>query len=180
MMGTPNPDGKPDRRRYRKLAENAMLAAGYAVASLILPATPVANYRLTTALYVLASFDRALIPGLALGNALAGLPQGPVDILLGGAVGLLTAWISSLLRPALAPLAVLVVPTVVVPLWLSGLAGIPYAAVVPAVATGQALSAAIAWLVIVPVARNHYRNRRDGGKGGARRPGGDEEAPHRR
>ncbi len=135
----------------RSLATNAFVAGVYASIALILPATAFANYRLATALYVLAAFDRTLIPGLAVGNALAGIPQGPVDVGLGGVVGLLTGWACFRLRPTLAPLAVLVVPTVLVPLWLSVIFGVPYRTVVPVVAVGQILSALLAWVAVVPL-----------------------------
>lgn len=135
----------------RLLAANAILAALYAAIAVILPATAFANYRLTTALYALAAFNPRLIPGLALGNGLAGIPQGPLDIVLGGLVGLLTSWLCSRLHPWVAPIAVLVVPTLVVPLWLSVLFSVPYKAVVPVLLTGQVLSALLAWVVIVPL-----------------------------
>jgi uncharacterized membrane protein len=135
----------------RWLAGNAILAAVYGALALILPATAFANYRLSTALYCLAAFNAQLIPGLALGNALAGIPQGPLDILAGGLVGLLTSWLCSRLPPWVAPLAVLIVPTLVVPLWLGAIFAVPYAAVVPVLVRGQAVSALLAWVVIVPL-----------------------------
>lgn len=135
----------------RSLATNAIVAGVYAAIALMLPATAHVNYRLATALYVLASFDRRLIPGLALGNAIAGIPQGPVDIIFGGIVGLLTAWACSRLRPSVAPIAVLVIPTAIVPLWLSMIAGLPYRAVVPVVGLGQVFSGLLAWIVVIPL-----------------------------
>lgn len=137
--------------RSRLLASNAILAAVYAGLALVLPATAFANYRLTTALYTLAAFNSAFIPGLALGNAVAGMPQGPLDVVLGGVVGLVTSWFCSRARPWVSPLAVLIVPTLLVPLWLSVLFSAPYKAVVPVVLTGQILSALLAWAVIVPL-----------------------------
>ncbi|HVH31009.1 MAG TPA: QueT transporter family protein [bacterium] len=135
----------------RWLASNAVLAAVYAGLALALPATAVANYRLTTALYSLAAFNPRLIPGLALGNALAGLPQGPLDIVLGGGVGLLTSWLCSRVTPWASPLAILIVPTLVVPLWLGVLFAVPYQVVVPVLVRGQAASALLAWVVVVPL-----------------------------
>ena len=135
----------------RLLAANAILAAVYAAIALVLPATAFANYRLATALYTLAPFNPKLIPGLALGNALAGIPQGPVDVVLGGVVGLLTSWLCSRLTPWAAPLAVLIVPTSIVPLWLGVLFSVPYKAVLPILLLGQVLSAVLAWVVIVPI-----------------------------
>jgi len=140
------------RRIWRHaLVTNALVAGVYVAIALTLPATAFANYRLATALYVLAAFDRRLIPGLALGNALAGIPQGPIDIVFGGMIGLLTAWACSRLQPLQAPIAVLVLPTILVPIWLSIIFGVPYRAVVPVVGLGQLLSALLAWVVVVPV-----------------------------
>lgn len=134
--------------KVKTLAINAVIAALYAAIALALPATAFANYRLTTALYVLAALDPRLIIGLAVGNALAGLPQGPLDMLLGGVVGVLTAGACALAGRTrydwlLAPLAVLIVPTLVVPLWLGWLYKVPYGAVVPVLFVGQALSAGL-------------------------------------
>jgi len=141
------------------IVQNAIVAALYASIALVLPATAVANYRLATALYVLAAFDRRLILGLAVGNALAGIPQGPIDIGLGFAIGALTAGSCALLPLMLTPLAVLVLPTVFVPIWLSVLFHAPYFAVLPVVATGQALSAALAWILVIPAGRRVFASR---------------------
>ncbi len=145
--------------RASPLVQNAVVAALYAAVGLVLPATAVANYRLTTALYVLAAFDRRLIVGLAVGNAIAGIPQGPVDVGLGFAIGVVTAGTCAFLPPLLAPLAVFVLPTLCVPLWLALLFHAPYAAVLPVVATGQAVSAVLAWAAVIPAARRIYASR---------------------
>src|SRR2546427_9095814 len=134
----------------RWLASNALLAAVYAAVALVLPATAFANYRLTTALYALAAFNSRLIPGLALGNALAGIPQGPLDIALGGVIGLVTSWACSRVSPWASPIAILIVPTLVVPLWLGLLFSGPCAAVGPVVFVGQATRALLAWVLVGP------------------------------
>lgn len=131
----------------RRIARNGLVAALYAGIALALPATAMANYRLATALYVLAAWDPALIPGLALGNALAGLPNGLLDMALGGLVGVVTAWACSRMG-RWAPVAVLVVPTLVVPVWLAWLYQVPYGLVVGVLVRGQAVSAVLAWLLL--------------------------------
>ncbi len=141
------------------VVQNAIVAALYASIALVLPATAVANYRLTTALYVLATFDRQLIPGLAVGNSLAGIPQGPVDIIGGFVIGLITAGACALLPALATPVAVLALPTIFVPIWLSLLSHTPYLAVLPVVATGQALSAVLAWIVVIPAGRRIFASR---------------------
>jgi len=137
-------EGSPEKRIWRhSLVTNAIVAGVYAAIALALPATAFANYRLAT----------ALIHGLALGNALSGSPQGPIDIIFGGIIGLLTAWACSRLHPSWAPLAVLILPTVLVPVWLSVIFGVPYKTVVPVVGLGQLISALLAWIVVLPVGR---------------------------
>lgn len=132
----------------RNLARNAVIAALYGAIALVLPATALANWRLATALYALAAWNPALIPGLAIGNAIGGITQGPIDILFGAVVGVLTAWACAKLGPRWAPLAILVIPTAVVPLWLSLLLHVPYPVVVLVVLQGQAVSAVLAVVLL--------------------------------
>lgn len=141
----------------RMLTKNAAVAAAYVTIALMLPATALANYRLATGLYVLAAWSPGLIPGLALGNALAGFPQGPVDVLMGGLVGIITAWACSKLGK-LAPLAVLAIPTLLVPLWLGWMFGAPYGLTALVLLKGQAVGAALGWgLMQLPVLRRAAR-----------------------
>jgi uncharacterized membrane protein len=131
----------------RLVALNAVVAALYVAVALLTPATAFLNVRVSTALYVLAAWNPALIPGLALGNALAGVQQGPLDVALGLLVGIATPTACYLLGKRWAWVAVAVVPTLVVPLWLGYMFNVPYVAVVPALAVGQAISAGVAWLL---------------------------------
>lgn len=139
----------------RNIAKNAIVAALYAGIALWLPSTAFANLRLTTALYVLAAWNPALIPGLAIGNALAGLPNGFIDVLMGGVVGVVTAWSAWRLGERWAWLAVLVVPTLLVPLWLSWLFHAPYWLTAAALLQGQAVSALLGWVILRTKAIKH-------------------------
>lgn len=132
----------------RNIAKNAIVAALYAGIALWLPSTAFANLRLTTALYVLAAWNPVLIPGLAIGNALAGLPNGFIDVLMGGVVGVVTAWSAWRLGERWAWLAVLVVPTLLVPIWLSWLFHVPYWVTVVALLQGQVPSAVLGWVLL--------------------------------
>lgn len=132
----------------RNIAKNAIVAALYAGIALWLPSTAFANLRLTTALYVLAAWNPVLIPGLAIGNALAGLPNGFIDVLMGGVVGVVTAWSAWRLGERWAWLAVLAVPTLMVPLWLSWLFQVPYWVTVVALLQGQVPSAVLGWMLL--------------------------------
>lgn len=139
----------------RNIAKNAIVAALYAGIALWLPSTAFANLRLTTALYVLAAWNPVLIPGLAIGNALAGLPNGFIDVLMGGVVGVVTAWSAWRLGERWAWLAVLVVPTLLVPLWLSWLFHAPYWLTAAALLQGQAVSALLGWVILRTKAIKH-------------------------
>lgn len=132
----------------RNIAKNAIVAALYAGIALWLPSTAFANLRLTTALYVLAAWNPVLIPGLAIGNALAGLPNGFIDVVMGGAVGIVTAWVAWRLGERWAWLAVLVVPTLLVPFWLSWLFRVPYWVTVLVLLQGQTASALLGWVLL--------------------------------
>lgn len=137
----------------KRIAVNAIVAALYATLSLWLPATAFANYRITTSLYALAAFRPDVIIGLSIGNALAGIPQGPIDVVMGGLVGFVSSLACWYLQPRFSPLAVLIVPTLLVPVWLSVLVSVPYLAVVTALIPGQAISALVAYLVVLPIGR---------------------------
>lgn len=138
--------------KTKTLVQNAILAALYAALALLFPATALANYRLSTSLYVLAAFNPSLIAGLSLGNALAGLPQGPIDVLMGAIVGLVTAtvcaWTKDRFYGIPAALAVLVIPTLLVPLWLALIFHAPYAVIALVVFKGQSLSAVLSLFLV--------------------------------
>lgn len=141
----------------RRIAACGIVAGLYAAIALALPATAFANYRLATALYLLASFDPGLVPGLALGNALAGIPQGPMDVLLGGMVGYVTASCCAAIGWKYGAAAILVVPSLLVPLWLAPMFHAPYWSVVVVVAHGQFVSACLAVVVVHPVGRRLWK-----------------------
>ncbi|HFI0463900.1 TPA: QueT transporter family protein [Streptococcus suis] len=111
--------------------------------------------RLATALYALAyPFGFLVIPlGLANGiaNTFGGL--GLVDILGGFVVGCLTAGVVSLLRRYKAPdwsvfFPIFLIPSLVAPLWLSGLLGLPYGALVASLLVGQAVPGVLGVVIV--------------------------------
>lgn len=145
----------------RNLVRNALIAAIYVAFTSLwgwAATGPTVNIRLATSLYALAAFDPALIWGPALGNGLSTLLSGtPIDAALGVLVGLLAGYVAWMLGRWLgkwaAPLAVAVVPTLFVPLWLSVLYHAPLFTTYSAVGLGQCLSAIAAWLVVLPLGR---------------------------
>ena len=150
----------------RNLAANALAAALYVVVTSVwgwAATGPALNIRLATALYVLPAGDPALLLGPALGNGLSTLITGGhlLDAGLGVIVGLLSGWAAGLLARkwtvAASPLAVLLVPTATVPLWVAWLYHAPLNVTFGSVAAGQALSAAAAWIIVLPAARRVLR-----------------------
>lgn len=146
----------------RQIARNALIAAIYVTFTYLWGSVATGatlNIRLATALYVLPALDPALLWGPALGNAVSTLVTGghPLDALLGVVVGLLAGgaavWLGRKVSLWASPLAVLVVPTLIVPLWLSVLAHVPLLVVMGSLALGQALSAIAAWVLVLPAAR---------------------------
>ena len=109
--------------------------------------------RLATGLYALAFHNPWLVVplGLAnfLGNSVGGL--GLIDMLGGLVVGLLTAFLISKMRHLPSHLAVLpiaFVPSVIVPLWLGPIIGVPYTVLFLNVLVGQTISAyTMGWLI---------------------------------
>lgn len=146
----------------RDIARNALIAALYVAFTYLwgwAATGPALNIRVATALYVLPALNPALLWGPALGNALSTLLTGghPIDAGLGLAAGLLAGaaalWLGRRLSVWASPLAVFVVPTLLVPLWVAWLYHAPLAVVYGSVAIGQALSAVVAWAVVLPAAR---------------------------
>lgn len=110
--------------------------------------------RLATSLYALAAIQPFLILPLGLSNLLSNAlfgGLGPLDIFGGFAVGILTAGACLFMRKIniwLTGLPILVIPTVLVPLWLSYLLGIPYTALVISVGVGQIVPAVLAVFLV--------------------------------
>jgi uncharacterized membrane protein len=138
--------------KLRYIAWNGAVAAVYIAISYLLP-----QFRLSSALYMLAAFDPGLVPGLALGNALAGLHHRPLDLIEGVVFGWFTAWLCSKVGPLWSPVVVAVVPTILVSLWLTLVVGRAFMVILPAIFLGQLIAAAVGGVAILPLGRRLWK-----------------------
>ena len=110
--------------------------------------------RIATSIYSLAAIYPFLIVPLGLANFLSNTLMGGLglpDMIGGFIVGILTAGGCYMLRKVnlyLVALPVLILPTLLVPVWLSYILQIPYLALVISVGAGQVLPAIVGVLLV--------------------------------
>lgn len=131
---------------WRKIAISGVVMAMYVALTVLLHPISygIIQVRFSTGLYALAAFQPGLALPLGLANGLANYfgGLGPVDIGVGTLVGALTAWwVSRIRTPVLQPLPIVLVPTAIVPIYLSALLKAPYLVTVASVGLGQLIAA---------------------------------------
>ena len=112
--------------------------------------------RLATSLYALAYMFPFLVLPLGLANMLSNVLMGGlglIDMLGGGAAGIITAGCCALIRRFhlnvwLLALPVALVPSLMVPVWLSALLGVPYQVLVISLLVGQCFCGLFSVLLI--------------------------------
>lgn len=110
--------------------------------------------RIATSLYALASINPFLIVPLSIANFLSNMlfgGLGPLDMFGGFVVGILTTVSCYLIRKinvVLVALPILIIPTLLVPIWLSYLIHVPYSVLVVSVGIGQILPSIVGVLLI--------------------------------
>jgi uncharacterized membrane protein len=110
--------------------------------------------RIATSLYAMAAVYPFLTVPLGLANFLSNTLMGGLGLpdMIGGLIaGLVTAGLCGYLRKIniyLAALPILVVPSLLVPIWLSYIINVPYAALVVSIGIGQIIPAAAGVLLI--------------------------------
>lgn len=132
--------------KLRYIAWNGAVAAIYVAISYLLP-----QFRLSSALYMLAAFDPGLIPGLAVGNALAGIHHRPLDLIEGAAIAAIASWLCSKVGRLWSPVVVAVVPTILVSLWLTLVVGRAFMVILPGIFLGQLIAAVVGAVAILPL-----------------------------
>jgi uncharacterized membrane protein len=140
----------------RALAASGLVIAAYIVVMYLMQGVSFGQYqmRLATSLYALAAVHPFLILPLGLSNLLSNAlfgGLGPLDILGGFAAGILTSaacWRLRKINIWLVGLPVLVIPTLLVPIWLSYLLRVPYAALAVSVGIGQTAPAVLAVFLV--------------------------------
>ena len=147
----------------RKLAFSALVVALYVAVMAVSAGFAFGQYqvRIATALYALAGvFPFLTVPlGVAnfLSNALLG-GLGPLDMIGGVTVGLLTAGAIALCRrrsfaPAVAFAAITLIPGLGVPVWLSYLLNLPYSVLAASLLVGQAVCGVVGALLLSALRR---------------------------
>lgn len=110
--------------------------------------------RIATSLYALAAIHPFLILPLAAANLLSNALMGGFGLpdMIGGFVaGLLTAggcFLLSRIHRSLVALPILLIPTLLVPLWLSALINVPYGLLVVSIGIGQIIPSLVGILLV--------------------------------
>lgn len=131
--------------KTKKLTISAMVIAVYVVLMLATENFSFGAYqfRVATALYSLTYFFPFLVLPLGIANGLSNVMGGmPIDIIGGFAAGILTAGCNCLIGKkkwhfALVALPIALIPSLLVPIWLSFYTGIPYGALFVSLVVGQ-------------------------------------------
>lgn len=140
----------------KKLAISGIVIAAYVIAMYLTQGFAFGQYqmRIATSIYALAAIHPFLIVPLGLANLLSNTLMGglgPLDMLGGLTAGILTSLGCYLMRKInvfLVALPIFLIPTLLVPVWLSYLLNVPYGVLMISVGAGQILPA-IAGVLIV-------------------------------
>ena len=148
-------------KTVRRITLSSVVMALYVVVMFATASFAFGQYqvRIATSLYVLASVYPWLTVPLGLANMISNMLMGglgPYDIVGGLLAGLLTAGCTALLRKLtdrawilVAPVAL--IPSFVVPIWLSGIVNVPYLALALSLLVGQTISAYTLGIVLLKI-----------------------------
>lgn len=142
--------------KVRRITISAIVIAAYVVVMFFTQSFAFGAYqiRIATSIYALASIYPFLIVPLGLANFLSNTLMGGLglpDMIGGFIVGILTASSCYYLRKIniyLVALPVLVVPTILVPIWLSYLIHVPYLILVVNIGLGQIIPSVVGVLIV--------------------------------
>lgn len=135
----------------KKLTISGIIIAIYVVIMFLTQNFSFGQYqvRVATSIYALAGIYPFLILPLGIANFLSNTllgGMGPLDMFGGLLVGVLTAFSCYLLKKVhvcLVSLPILIIPTLLVPMWLSYLLQLPYSVLVVSVGIGQVLPSTV-------------------------------------
>lgn len=152
-----------DMSMTRKLTLSALVMALYVVVMILTQAFAFGQYqvRIATALYALAGVFPFLVVPLGAANCLSNFLMGglgPLDMIGGVTVGLLTAGAIAAARDTrwryvVTFLAITLIPGLGVPIWLSIILDIPYGLLVAGLLVGQAISGFCGALLLLALRR---------------------------
>ncbi len=134
-------------RNHKKLTVSAIVIALYVIIMFLTQSFAFGQYqiRIATSIYALAAIHPFLIIPLGIANFLSNTLMGGLGIfdMLGGFfVGILTSlgcYYAAKINTYLTALPIILIPTLLVPIWLSYLLGIPYEILVISIGIGQIL-----------------------------------------
>jgi len=140
----------------RNLTFSAIVIALYVVIMFFTQSFAFGQYqvRIATSLYALAAINPVLIIPLGAANFLSNTIMGglgPLDMIGGFIVGILTAAGCRYARKVhllLVALPIMLIPTLMVPLWLSPLIGVPYGILVVSIGMGQVMPGIVGVLIV--------------------------------
>lgn len=140
----------------RTVTTSGLVIAAYVVVMYLMQGISFGQYqmRIATSLYALAAIHPFLILPLGMANLLSNALFGGLglfDIIGGFAVGILTSVACRYIRKIsvwLVGLPILIIPTLLVPIWLSALLNIPYLVLVISVGIGQTAPAILAVFLV--------------------------------
>lgn len=142
--------------KLRMITTSGLVIAAYMVMMYLTQSISFGQYqmRLATSLYALAAIHPFLILPLGMANFLSNALFGGLglfDIIGGFMVGIITAAACRYFRKMsvwLVGIPILVLPSLIVPIWLSALLGIPYLMLVVSVGIGQTAPAILAVFLV--------------------------------
>ena len=142
--------------KVRRITISAIVIAAYVVVMFFTQSFAFGEYqiRIATSIYALASIYPFLIVPLGLANFLSNTLMGGLGLpdMIGGFIaGVLTAASCYYLRKIsiyLVALPILIIPTVLVPIWLSYLIHVPYLILVVNIGLGQILPSVVGVLIV--------------------------------
>lgn len=142
----------------RKIAISGVVMALYIVIMFITQSFAFGQFqvRIATSIYSLSAIYPFLIVPLGLSNLLSNVVMGGLgffDIVGGGAVGIITAFLVYLIKKFnlnewLIALPIILVPGLVVPIWLSYILGLPYTALAISLCIGQIVPGIVGVLLV--------------------------------
>jgi len=143
----------------QKITISAICIALYIVIMLATQSFAFGQYqiRIATAIYGLSAIFPFLIIPMGIANCLSNTIMGglgPLDMFGGGFVGILTCFAivkTSKLSSSIffTALAIILIPGLIVPIWLSFLLNIPYLVLMPSVLIGQIIPGIVGALLVV-------------------------------
>ena len=144
------------RIRVKKVTISGVVIALYIVVMFLTQNFAFGQYqvRIATSIYALAAIHPFLILPLGIANLLSNTIMGglgPLDMFGGLIAGLLTSSCCYILKKVnifLVGLPILLIPTLLVPVWLSYLLNLPYGVLAVSIGMGQILPAIVGILIV--------------------------------